>query len=121
MTKSAAFLPALVLASIAAFAVAPATAKPLSRMLAQSPLSPDDFNAMRAAEAALYEHTGTKVGSSVKWKNPETGSYGAVRITSKSGGCVSLQHKAHPNGGPAATDVSRKFCKAASGKWLLSE
>ena len=121
MTKSSAFLSALVVAISAVFAVVPATAKPLSRILAQSPLSPADFDAMRAAETALYGHAGVKVGSSVKWSNPETSSHGVVKVTAKQGACVSLQHKAYPNGGATMTNVSRKFCKGTDGKWLLSQ
>ncbi|WP_122072464.1 hypothetical protein [Pseudophaeobacter sp. EL27] len=121
MFKSAAFLPALVLAVFAACAAMPVSAKPLSQILAQSPLAPADFNAMRAAEAALYEHAGVKVGSSVKWNNPETSSHGVVKVTSKRGGCISLQHRAYPNGGSSQSELSRKFCKSASGTWLLSQ
>lgn len=121
MIKSAVLFSALVVATSAVFAVVPATAKPLSRILAQSPLSPADFDTMRAAEAALYEHANVKVGSSVKWSNPQTRSYGVVKVTAKQGACVSLAHTAHPNGGASTANVSRKFCKSANGTWLLSQ
>ncbi|UWS80367.1 hypothetical protein N1037_04865 [Phaeobacter sp. G2] len=121
MIKSAAFFPALVVAASVVFASVPATAKPLSRILAQSPLSPVDFDTMRAAESALYEHARVKVGSSVKWSNPQTGSHGVVNVTAKQGACVSLKHVAHPNGGAATVNASRRFCRQASGKWLLSQ
>ncbi|WP_083096271.1 hypothetical protein [Pseudophaeobacter leonis] len=129
MTKPSVFFPtlvpalarALVLALTAAVFTATATAKPLSRILAQSPLQPGDFNAMRAAEAALYNHPGVKVGSSVKWTNPETASHGKVKVMAKQGNCLALKHQAYPGGEAQVRDVARKFCKTSDGKWLLTE
>jgi hypothetical protein len=121
MTKPSVLLPTLALALTAAFFTMPATAKPLSRILAQSPLKPGDFNAMRAAEAALYNHAGVKVGSSVKWTNPETASHGKVKVMAKQGNCLALKHQAYPGGEAQARDVARKFCKTSDGIWLLTE
>lgn len=121
MTKPSVLLPTLALALSAAFFTIPASAKPLSRILAQSPLQPGDFDAMRAAEAALYNHTGVRVGSSVKWANPETAAHGKVKVMAKQGGCLALQHQAYPGGASQARDVARKFCKTSDGKWLLTE
>jgi surface antigen len=125
MTKPSVFLPtlaqALVLALTTAVFTAPATAKPLSRILAESPLQPGDFNAMRAAEAALYNHAGVKVGSSVKWTNPETAAHGKVKVIAKQGNCLALKHQTYPGGAAQARDIARKFCKASDGKWLLTE
>ncbi|MCD9150137.1 hypothetical protein [Pseudophaeobacter flagellatus] len=121
MPKSASLLPALVLAAMAGLVTPPVMAKPLSRMLAQSPMTPGDFDAMRAAEAALYDHAGVKVGSSVKWRNPETASYGMVKVIGKQGNCLAMTHTAHPKGASPARELMRKFCQASSGKWLLTE
>ncbi|OIQ35167.1 MAG: hypothetical protein BM559_04235 [Roseobacter sp. MedPE-SWchi] len=114
------FLSAVVLALAGGLAT-PLAAAPLSQILAQSPLKPGDFDAMRAAERTLYEAAGTRSGSSVKWSNPETSAHGAVKVTGSEGGCLSLRHTAFPGGASAARKIDRKFCKSASGQWLLSE
>ena len=119
MTKSAALLSALVFATASAVFAAPLAAKPLSRILAQSPLKPGDFDAMRAAEAALYGAAGVKTGSSVKWSNPETTARGQVKVTAQQGNCLVFGHIAYPGSGAQPMQVARKFCKSATGKWLL--
>jgi len=121
MPKALSRLSVFALVALTAVVAQPAFAKPLSRMLADSPMSPGDFDAMRAAEAALYGHADVKVGSSVKWSNPETGTYGVIKVSSKPSGCVVMRHMAHPKGATPAREITRKFCKGADGKWLLSE
>ncbi|EBA15747.1 hypothetical protein RSK20926_13989 [Roseobacter sp. SK209-2-6] len=99
----------------------PVAASPLSRILAKSPLTPEDFDAMRAAEVALYSHADVGPGSSVKWSNPDSSAHGVVKVTRKSGGCLTLSHVAYPNGSASAREIDRKFCRGSNGAMLLSE
>lgn len=119
--KSAAVISALLFAATFSLGAVPLNAKPLSRMLAQSPFQPGDFDVMRAAEMALYDTAGVKAGSSVKWSNPETSAHGRVKVTGRSGNCLALGHVAYPGGATQAKQIARKFCKSSDGKWLLAE
>ncbi|MGR3622864.1 hypothetical protein [Pseudophaeobacter sp.] len=120
MIKRSALLTALAL-SVAAFGVSPLAANPLSRMLANSPFQPSDFDAMRAAEKTLYSRDGSTSGASVTWSNPETEARGTVKVTGQQGACLQLRHMAVPGGETAKRQIDRRFCKSANGDWLLSQ
>lgn len=113
---------ATVLLTLALFGGLPhaAAAKPLSKILAQSGMSPQDFDMMAAAEKSLYVSTTPRTGQSASWKNPETGSNGTVRIDAVKGNCVDLLSLVFPKGGTKELKLQTRMCKSAEGKWLLS-
>lgn len=97
-----------------------AVAKPLSKILAQSGMSPQDFDMMAAAERSLYETSAPKAGKTASWANPETGSNGTVRVDAVQGNCVDLQSRVIPKGTGEEVTLKTRMCKSAEGKWLLT-
>lgn len=110
----------LAAAAAAALATAPAAANPLSRILAQSGLTPQDTNIMRQAEQSLLAGGQGSSGGVAKWANPDSGAQGEVRISGKQGDCLLLQHKALPKNAAGPKQLRRKFCPSGGG-WLLTE
>ena len=121
MSKLVAFFSAITFVLSIAVTSPPLAASPLSRILADSPLAPADFDAMRAAEEALYSQAGVGPGSTVTWSNPNSAAHGSVKVTDASGSCLTLHHTAYPASGASAREIDRKFCQAADATWLLSE
>jgi surface antigen len=94
------------------------TAQTLSRILAKSGLTQEDFNLMSTAAGSLYETVTPKVGQSADWKNKETGSFGTVKLTTYKDNCVYLLHKTNPKGQDKVTEIRNRFCKSADGTWV---
>ena len=69
-----------------------ADAKSLSRILAETGLSSEDFDMMGQYAAGLYERGTPKAGSRAQWSNDSSGAAGTVTLDAVSGKCVSLRH-----------------------------
>ncbi|SFU19866.1 hypothetical protein [Sedimentitalea nanhaiensis] len=111
----------LLLALGAAASLPPAPeAQNLSKILAQSGLSPVDFDLMAAAEAALLGQNGPGKGQEKSWSNPKSESRGTVQAIAVQGNCAELLHLIHPKGQPKQVELRKKMCKSADGRWLLT-
>ncbi len=109
----------LVLAAVV-LTVGAVQAKPLSRIIAEMGLSPQDFEVLSAASTALLTSGAPAVGQERAWTNDATGSKGTVRIAAVQGNCVSLQHSVEPGGDEQNRQIRTRRCKDASGNWLLT-
>ncbi|MDE4147008.1 MAG: hypothetical protein P1U91_19550 [Pseudophaeobacter sp. bin_em_oilr2.035] len=114
------FVRVVAIASIAVLAAVPSIGKQLSRILAESGLSPLDMEMMIRAEAVLYSVSQPKTGTVEAWSNPETEAHGTVTIINRNANCIMLQHEAHMKGREKALQPKRKFCKDDKGAWRLS-
>lgn len=106
-------------AAVAALSAAPLAANPLSRVLANSGLTPQDTNLMREAEQKLLAGANSGGASRAGWTNPDSGARGEVRIGGKQGSCLILQHQAHLKGHADPRQLNRKYCPSDSG-WRLA-
>lgn len=110
---------------IAALAIALAApvgvmAKPLSKILADSGLSPQDFELLTATEKELYTPTVKPTGTKLDWSNPETGARGEVTLAAVRGNCVFIEHAIYPTDATKPVELKPQMCKAADGRWLLA-
>jgi surface antigen len=103
-----------------AVAPTPVMAKSLSRIIADSGLSPQDFDMMRTAEHTLYATASPKVGKTANWDNPQSGSRGSVKLDSMQSGCAMLHHVVYPKGRPQALELRNRMCKSSDGRWLVT-
>ncbi len=97
------------------------SAQPLSRMMANSGLSPEDFDVMGNYAATLYERGSPQAGSSAKWVNSDTGASGTVTLEAIADNCVVLLHEtqsAKANAQPL--EIRTRRCKNADGVWILT-
>ncbi|WP_323776239.1 hypothetical protein [Leisingera sp.] len=106
--------------ALAALAAAPAAANPLSRMLANSGLTPQDTNIMRKAEKSLLAEAQGGTGKRSEWANPDSGAHGEVRVAGKEGACLLLQHRAFLKDSQDPKQLRRKFCPSGA-DWLLTQ
>ncbi len=110
----------LVLAAASILAVAAVQAKPLSRIIAEMGLSPQDFEVLSEASNSLLSSGAPTVGQERAWTNDATGSKGTVRISAVQGDCVSLLHSVEPGGDEPSRQARTRRCKDANGNWLLA-
>ncbi|NRB19506.1 MAG: hypothetical protein HRU33_18590 [Rhodobacteraceae bacterium] len=96
-----------------------AEAKPLSRILAETGLSSEDFDMMGQYAAWLYERGAPRVGAVAQWSNDSSGASGKVTLDAISGNCVSLRHAAMAAGKDKPVLIHTRRCKNADGIWLL--
>lgn len=97
---------------------AAAEAQPLSRIVADKGLSPEDFRLMSAAGRAAAE-TGAP-GRARSWSNPASGSNGSVTLEAMRDGCAVLRHRTFPKGGDQPFELRGKFCPDSAGNWVLT-
>ncbi|WP_237218032.1 hypothetical protein [Ruegeria lacuscaerulensis] len=95
-------------------------AKPLSRIIAEMGLSPDDFKVVNATADAMLESGRPQVGAEQSWSNPESGSKGTIRVQGVRDNCVQLQHFIQPDGTDQTREVGTQRCRSADGKWILT-
>ncbi|WP_264210877.1 hypothetical protein [Leisingera thetidis] len=107
-------------AAASVLTLSPAAASPLSRILAESGLTPQDTNIMRQAEQSLLAEAQGEPGKRAQWSNPDSGARGEVRVSGKDGGCLLLQHQAFLKDSQEPKQVRRKFCPAGR-DWKLSQ
>jgi hypothetical protein len=94
-------------------------AKPISKILSESGLSPEDFVIMTEQSATLYETGTPSWGSTTQWQNDDTRSYGVVELVEVQGNCVILRHFVHPKGVQKVRQIRMRRCKADNGNWIL--
>lgn len=95
-----------------------ADAKSLSQMIADTGLSPEDFNLMSAATDALLAKGTPKTGQQQSWSNADTKSKGVVRVQGLRNNCVYLQHQTYPKGRAKPFELRNRLCKDKSGNWV---
>ena len=96
-----------------------ADAKSLSRILAETGLSSEDFDMMGQYAAKLYEHGAPRAGSKAQWSNDNSGAVGTVTLDVVRGNCVSLRHEATAGGKDKPVLIHTRRCKNADGIWVL--
>ncbi len=97
-----------------------AQAKPLSRIIAESGLSPDDFTLLTAAADGLFQGSTPQVGSEATWASTETDAKGTVTVRDVRGNCVHLQHLIEPANTDQIREVRTRRCRDAGGNWILT-
>lgn len=96
------------------------SAQSLSRMIAETGLTPQDFDILSDTARGLYETSTPVAGRTASWSNPESGSKGQVRLTAVEGNCVDIQHLVRAKAATKDREIRSRRCKDASGKWLMS-
>lgn len=104
---------------LAAALIGPVDAKPLSRIIAETGLSPEDFSMMSEASSQLVVNGQPVVGRRVSWSNPDSGSKGSVRLQAMRGECGYVQHITYPGGGDRPFEIRARLCRDANGDWIL--
>jgi len=106
---------------LAAFAFVPSgvSAKPLSRIIRDIGLTPDDFTMLSAAGQSLYVTSTPRPGKVVTWSNPESKSHGTAKLAAMRDNCAYLQHFVFPKGAEKSREIRTRWCRNADGKWLL--
>lgn len=94
-------------------------AKPISKILSESGLSPEDFTIMNDQTATLYTNVTPRKGALIQWKNDATRSYGLAELVSVQENCVYLRHLVHPKGIQTAREIRMRRCKNSDGVWIL--
>ena len=110
------------LAIALAVSIAPVsgTAQSLSKIIASTGLSPQDFKLLQAAESQVYE-TGTPTpGRTADWENKETGSKGTAELMAFKNNCAIIKHVYYPKGAPKAEGFEIQICKSADGVWRIT-
>lgn len=111
----------LICAIAAALMATSVSAQPLSRMLASSGLTPEDFDMMGNYAATLYERGSPQAGARAQWANAETGAKGTVTLEKFEGNCASLLHEAQSaNANARAVQIRTRRCKNADGVWVMT-
>lgn len=108
-----------VLAALSVIGVAPVQARTLTKMLADSGLTPEDIDMMSGEAASLYTSASRRTGDKAEWKNDSSGAFGSVKIIAIEGKCITLDHvfKTRKNRDFQSTRTRR--CQAADGSWQL--
>ncbi|WP_170561075.1 hypothetical protein [Ruegeria atlantica] len=101
-------------------AVSLAQAKPLSRIIAEMGLSPEDYSVVNDTTNAMLADGTPQVGTERTWSNSDTGSKGTVRVREVRDNCVHLQHFIVPAGADQSREVRTRNCRDASGNWILT-
>lgn len=109
----------LLLISLLAFGATDLSAKPLSRIIRDIGLTPDDFTMMGASAETLYATAAPRPGKIVSWANPDSKSHGTARLAAMRENCAYLQHFVFPKGAEQSKEIRLRFCKQANGAWLL--
>ncbi|WP_037311988.1 hypothetical protein [Ruegeria halocynthiae] len=95
-------------------------AKPLSRIIAETGLSPADFNIVAATADAMLAGGTPQVGTESTWHSDETGSKGTIRVGEVRDNCVQLQHFIQPAGADETREIRTRRCRDAAGNWVLT-
>jgi surface antigen len=111
----------LIFAAALALTATSLSAQPLSRMLANSGLTPEDFDLMGNYAATLYERGAPKAGSKAQWANAETGAKGSVTLEKFEANCAHLLHEAQSAKANARpVQIRTRRCKNADGVWVMT-
>lgn len=101
-------------------AVPAVSAKPLSRIIAESGLSPDDFTLLTATTDALFDGGTPQVGTEAAWKSTQTDAKGTVTVHEVQGNCVGLLHLIEPPNTDQIREIRTRRCRDANGNWILT-
>lgn len=96
-----------------------ADAKSLSRILAETGLSSEDFDLMGQYAASLYEKGTPKQGASAQWSNDTSGASGTVTLDGVQDNCVAIRHEAMADSKDKPVLIHTRRCKNADGIWVL--
>lgn len=94
-------------------------AKSMAKIMADSGLSPEDFEIMGQQAATLYTVTSPRKGATAQWKNDANHSYGTVELVGMQQNCAILRHMVHPKGAKKAREIRLRRCKTSDGTWVL--
>ena len=97
-----------------------ALAKPLSRIIAETGLSPDDFALLTATADAMLDGGTPQVGDESTWTSTESGAKGQIRVRDVRGNCVHLQHFIEPANTDQIREVRTRRCQDADGNWIVT-
>ncbi|WP_170426747.1 hypothetical protein [Ruegeria arenilitoris] len=97
-----------------------AQAKPISRIIAEMGLTPEDFSVVNATTTEILAGGMPQVGTERNWSNADTGSKGTVRVREVRDNCVHFQHFIQPAGAEQPREVRTRNCRDASGNWVLA-
>jgi hypothetical protein len=109
-----------VIAIIGALAFgAAAQAQTISRIIANTGLSPEDFTIMSEAARGLYDVPSPQVGRQKSWSNPDSKSHGTVVLEAMKGGCAEIRHMAYPKAAEQSVEIRNRLCPTAEGGWQM--
>lgn len=94
-------------------------AKSMAKIMAESGLSPEDFEIMGQQAATLYTAASPRKGATIQWKNDATRSYGTVFLIEMAGNCAVLRHLVYPKGANKAREIRLRRCQTSDGSWIL--
>lgn len=97
-----------------------AQAKPLSRIIAEMGLTPEDFEVVNATADQMLASGSISAGEESSWVNEATGSKGTIRVRDIRDNCVHLQHFILPEGSDQSREVRTRRCRDADGNWILT-
>ncbi|MFT7593786.1 MAG: hypothetical protein ACI8R4_001102 [Paracoccaceae bacterium] len=95
------------------------TAKPLSKIIREIGLTPDDYAMLSASGQSLYDTSSPRPGKVVSWTNPDSASHGTARLAAMRDNCAFVQHMVFPKGAAKSREIRTRVCQDASGKWVL--
>jgi hypothetical protein len=110
---------AMLLVGVLAAGAAALSAKPLSRIIRDIGLTPDDFAMLRASGESLYTTGSPRPGKVVTWSNPESNSRGTAKLAAMRDNCAFVQHFVFPKGAEKSKEIRTRVCRNAQGKWVL--
>ncbi|WP_281973828.1 hypothetical protein [Ruegeria faecimaris] len=96
------------------------SAKPLSRIIAESGLSPDDFTLLSATTDTMLGSGLPQVGAESEWISTKTGAKGTVRVREVRDNCVHLQHFIRPPSSEQTREIRTRRCQDANGNWIFT-
>ncbi|WP_170604639.1 hypothetical protein [Ruegeria arenilitoris] len=95
-------------------------AKPLSRIISETGLSPEDFEVLSATSDSMLASGTPRAGKEREWINESTGSKGTIRVLEVRDNCASLQHFIRPAGVSQTRQIRTRRCRDANGNWILT-
>ena len=103
----------------AALSGSESAAKSMAKIMADSGLSPEDFEIMGQQAATLYTVASPRKGATTQWKNDATRSYGTVILMGMPKNCAVLRHLIYTKGAKKAREFRLRRCKTSDGSWIL--
>lgn len=110
------FLCLLVLPFLLSAAPAPVLAKSLAKIIADSGLTPADFDLMWATEATLYKTAHPTPGKTASWENPQSGAKGSVTLDKMQSNCAYLRHVVVAKDRNTPLDLHNRMCRSSDGQ-----
>lgn len=111
--------PVMLLLAVFVFGAAELSAKPLSKIIGDIGLTPDDYTMLSASGKSLYATASPRPGQVVSWSNPDSKSHGTATLSAMRGNCAYVQHLVFPGGAGASREIRIRMCRNADGQWQL--